>query len=205
MKFSSLRPEPIDFSAMPYLLWILRRSTIAVFILIYYMYAFVAVMFQVFEPEVINKLSTGPNQQSMPPAYSALLRSPTFNMTTFGFLGGIFVITRTFVSSAFRRPDMPFSWYITRPLQAILIALFIYYAFLAGQLVFYSGGSDPKQEAVNIYAISILAIVAGMFTEQAYLSLKTLSRKLIPSKRQPDEVPSEYIVENGARTDKPTS
>ena len=37
---------------------------------------------------------------------------------------------------------------------------------------------DATAEQVNTYTLSILAIVSGLFTEQAYISLKMISQRL---------------------------
>lgn len=61
------------------------------------------------------------------------------------------------------------------------MAIFIYFAFRAGQLAFYSAGGEVDEKSINIYTLSILAIVTGMFTEQAYEKLASLANKLFKS------------------------
>ncbi|MBI5097034.1 MAG: hypothetical protein HZB32_05260 [Nitrospirae bacterium] len=55
------------------------------------------------------------------------------------------------------------------------MAVFLYYVFRAGQLVFYSGAGSVREEEVNVWTISILAILAGAFTEDAYARLSSIA------------------------------
>ena len=60
------------------------------------------------------------------------------------------------------------------------MAIFIYLAFLAGQIAFYSGkGDSVNPNEINVYTISLLAIVAGMFTDHAYARLLRVAEKLL--------------------------
>jgi len=99
-------------------------------------------------------------------------------MITFGFLGSVFFVTRTFLSAEQNR-DLRGSWYVLRPLQGALMALFIYYSFRAGQLVFYSGeGTRVAESAINVYTLSVLAVFAGMFSDYAYERLRAAAIKV---------------------------
>lgn len=112
---------------------------------------------------------------------------PLLLMVTFGFIGGVFFITRTFVRTTqnqvgdggtIERKDVSVSWYLTRPLQSALMAIFIYYAFRAGQLVFYSMEGAPGAEQINVYVLSLLAIIAGAFSEQAFEKLHDIASRI---------------------------
>ncbi len=66
------------------------------------------------------------------------------------------------------------------------MAIFIYYAFRAGQLVFYSGGDGKvDEEAINVFTLSILAIIAGMFTDHAYERLYSIAESMLKPKDRP--------------------
>jgi hypothetical protein len=106
----------------------------------------------------------------------------------FGFAGGLFFVTRTFTRTSVTdssKIDCPVFWYLLRPAQGMFMAFFVYLAFLAGQLIFYSGGgsaADPS--AINIYVVAFLALLGGMFEEHAYFRLKAMARSMfsVPSK-----------------------
>ena len=111
---------------------------------------------------------------------------PLVLMVTFGFIGGVFSITQTFVRTTERlvdgrikRNDLPVSWYLTRPLQSALMAIFIYYAFRAGQLVFYSMEGAPDEKQINVFTLSLLAIIAGAFSEQAFDKLRSIATNIL--------------------------
>jgi len=111
-----------------------------------------------------------------------------FLMVTFGFLGSIYALTRTFVITQ-NKIDYPVAWYITRPLQGMLMALFLYFAFQAGQMVFFSSGGNANTDSINVFTLSILAILAGLFSEHAYSRLYVLADKLI--KPKPEDLAAE--------------
>ena len=100
-------------------------------------------------------------------------------MLLFGALGAVFMITRTFVRTV-DKIDLPVVWYLTRPFQGAIMAIFIYLAFLAGQIAFYSGKGDAvNPNEINVYTISLLAIIAGMFTDHAYTRLLRVAERLL--------------------------
>lgn len=166
-----LESRLIDFTDTNGFMWFLRRAGITVLLMFYYMYA-VSFGVLMMMPGAAPELAELAAEAAISPDGKNVAV-----MMTFGFMGGVFRITRTY-SRTIHRMDMPLSWYVTRPLQAAVMAIFIYFAFRAGQLVFYSGGQDATAEQVNTYTLSILAIVSGLFTEQAYISLKMISQRL---------------------------
>jgi hypothetical protein len=183
-----LKLQPIDFSALSPARWRFRRGCIGVLLVLYFLYAFLTSLFMFSVDFLEDKTSTTvqsveanpqpKDQESLPGLISREHRQQLTMLATFGFLGSLFCISRIFVLTT-NRIDMPAVWYITRPFQSILMAWFFYYAFLAGQLVFYSG--DPSAtggDTINIYSLAILAIVAGVFTEQAYEALRTFAFRL---------------------------
>jgi hypothetical protein len=171
MDVSQLKLEPIDFSDLPAYRWRIRRIVIGLLLFFYYCYALIFV-FLLVDPAFFD-LPESPSE------VTSLLENPILLMVTFGFLGSVFFITRTFVRTS-KKIDFPISWYLTRPVQGILMALFIYFAFRAGQFVFYSGGgTEVEESAINAYTLSILAIVAGMFTDQAYERLYAIALRIM--------------------------
>jgi hypothetical protein len=173
MDFELLKMERIDFTKLSPWQWRSRRIGIGVLLFFYYTYA---VMFVVafIDPGTLDlALQIAQNKSN-----HYLL------MTTFGFLGSIFDLSRTFVVTQ-NKLDYPVAWYITRPLQGVLMALFLYFAFRAGQLVFFSaGGTEVNEEAINVYTLSILAVLAGLFAEHSYLRLYMLAETLIKPKSE---------------------
>lgn len=114
---------------------------------------------------------------------------PLLLMVTFGFIGGVFSISQTFVRTSQKfidgkpqRNDLPVAWYLTRPLQSALMAIFIYYAFRAGQLVFYSMEGAPDEKQINVFTLSLLAIIAGAFSEQAFEKLRSIAANILTIK-----------------------
>lgn len=171
MDIELLRMERIDFTSAPAWHWKLRRFGIGWLLFFYYTYA---IMFIV---AFIAPESIGFSEQIAGKKTNHYLL-----MTTFGFLGSIFDLSRTFVITQ-NRVDYPVVWYVTRPLQGVLMALFLYFAFRAGQLVFFSGGgTEVNEEAINVYTLSILAVLAGLFAEHSYARLFALAEKLIKPK-----------------------
>ncbi len=114
-----------------------------------------------------NEEQTGDGNPLLPRPLDVGIDQHLWITATFGFLGGVFFLTRTFIRTT-KSGDLPVTWYMTRPLQGTLMAIFIYYAFRAGQLVFYNaeGSADPM--AINVWTISAVAILAGIFVEEAY-------------------------------------
>lgn len=168
MEFELLRMDRIDFNGLPAWRWALRRVGIGTLLFFYYLYAVMFVMAFI-DPKVFG--------------FAEQIASNKTNhyllMTTFGFLGSVFDLSRVFVVTQ-NRVDYPVAWYITRPLQGVLMALFLYFAFRAGQLVFFSGGGGTVDEnAINVYTLSILAVLAGLFAEHSYARLFALAERLI--------------------------
>lgn len=182
MEFENLKMERIDFTTSSAWRWGFRRIGIGLLLWLYYSYA---VMFIVLlaAPDLFSDVASNNIQPK------DLIKNHYLLMTTFGFLGSVFALSRTFVITQ-NKVDFPVAWYITRPLQGVLMALFLYFAFRAGQLVFFSGGgTEVDEKSINVYTLSILAILAGLFAEHSYARLFALAEKLIkpkPDKQQPD-------------------
>jgi hypothetical protein len=174
MEFEHLKMERTDFTESSHWKWISRRIGIGLLLFVYYLYALM------FITSFID-----PDLSLIVTQISGRKTNPYLLMTTFGFLGSVFALSRTFIITQ-NKIDYPVAWYITRPLQGILMALFIYFAFRAGQLVFFSGGgTEVNEQEINVYTLSILAILAGLFSEHAYAYLFALAQKLI--KPKPDQ------------------
>ena len=174
MDISKLKLEPSDFSNISNWKWRTRRILLGWILFLYYSYA-IMFMMNIALPELFAPPTSEPS------AFKDLGENHLILMMTFGFLGSVFFITRTFVRTG-RTNDCSVAWYLTRPLQGVLMALFIYYAFRAGQFVFYSGGKEVAAEAINIFMLSILAILAGMFTDHAYDRLYAIAENLLKPK-----------------------
>ena len=182
--------------------WRIRRIFIGFLLCFYYMYAglfFFIVAFpqdsslffsessQVKAPTQTAQQSNDLGQES--PKVDLKPITPLVLMVTFGFIGGVFSITQTFVRTTEKlidgkpqRNDLPVSWYLTRPLQSALMAIFIYYAFRAGQLVFYSMEGAPDEKQINVFTLSLLAIIAGAFSEQAFEKLRSIATNILKVK-----------------------
>lgn len=193
----------IDFNHAPESRWHIRRFFIGFMLFLYYSYAFMFFFMVIFPSHAPINIDIQPPPAQMQPAEPDKNRAdteltteqipqkkqktahPLILMVTFGFIGGVFFITRTFVrttqklkKNGHERFDMAVAWYLTRPLQSALMAVFIYYAFRAGQLVFYSMEGAPSEQQINVYTLSLLAIVAGAFTEQAFEKLHAIATGL---------------------------
>lgn len=187
MDLFHLKLELINFSKYSPFRWRLRRIFIGFLLFIYYTYAlifFFTVAFpdNVFVSTFIGTPIEGPGQETLEFESKEVTAHPLILMFTFGFLGGVFFITRTFVRTAEElvgeekeRKDVAVAWYLTRPMQSALMAIFIYYAFRAGQLVFYSGTGSVNEDELNVYTLSLIAIVAGAFSEQAFEKLHSIA------------------------------
>jgi hypothetical protein len=179
--------EMIDFTERSGWRWVPRRLGIGLLIFFYYVYAACFIMVII---GFLNYLKIPHIFGMSKHAISDLMQEPLMLMSTFGFLGSVFVITRTFVRTA-NKIDLPASWYVTRPLTGVLLALFIYYAFRAGQLVFYSsGGVEGQENEINVYSLSILAIITGIFAEEAYKALYALGKRVLNIKQDTTGTPS---------------
>ena len=183
MEFENLKMERIDFTKTSLWRWRVRRIGIGFLLYFYYSYAALFVVSYIF-PD-LDLLGTGAVK-----GIAGQHENHYLLMTTFGFLGSIYALSRTFVITQ-NKIDYPVVWYITRPLQGILMALFLYFAFRAGQLVFFSGGGSVDENSINVYTLSLLAVLAGLFSEHAYTRLFVLAEKLIkpmPRKVKTDEI-----------------
>lgn len=207
MDFFNLRLELVDFPKKSVYKWNLRRIFIGFILYIYYSYAFFFFFMIAFPDKIIpnffvtsqtnnppNQIdSQQGNQTDKPPSKSDGLKKfpPLIVMVTFGFIGSVFFITRTFIRTSRKpnedediRKDMVVVWYLTRPMQSILMAAFIYYAFRAGQVVFFDTENSPKEDQMNIYSLSLLAIITGAFTEQAFDKLQEIATKIFKIENQ---------------------
>jgi len=211
MDIDNLRLKHFDFKDSSKIYWIVRRIGIGFYIFIIYMYAIVfAILWQTesfnistdrqqvtyskqVEPIAENKdekatVSSNATEGSKTSDLKHFF--PTTHITImllFGALGSVFMVTRTFVRTV-DKIDLPVVWYLTRPFQGALMSLFIYLTFLAGQIVFYSGkGEAVNPNEINVYTISLLAIVAGMFTDHAYDRLRFIADRLFKKVKDYDK------------------
>lgn len=216
MDLFQLKLELINFSKCSPSRWWLRRTFIGFLLSIYYIYAFafffmvsfpdkdflgvdvqpqvqvqVQVQSQGDQPEIKQNNKHSSKQENEESKPDKKLVHPLLLMVTFGFIGGVFFITRTFVRTSQKivgdgaeRRDVSVAWYLTRPLQSALMAIFIYYAFRAGQLVFYSMEGAPSEEQINVFTLSLIAIVAGAFSEQAFEKLHSIATGLFKVKNE---------------------
>ena len=211
MDLFKLDLELTDFSKIAPWRWKVRRTFIGCMLAIYYLYAFVFFFMVAFPEKDFLGLNEPPtaemqaqqgqaqaDQSNVDPGIENKTEQKTDNtpahplllMVTFGFIGGVFFINRTFVRTSQKlagdvaeRKDVSVAWYITRPLQSALIAIFIYYAFRAGQLVFYSMEGAPSEDQINVFTLSLIAIIAGAFTEQAFEKLHDIATKTFQVKK----------------------
>lgn len=176
MDLSQIKLELIDFTKIALWKWRLRRFFIGYLLLIYYSYTFLFFAGLLLQTE---KAST----DNVWGVFEYSLEYPLWITITFGFLGSIFLITRTFVRTV-NKKDLPLVWYVTRPLQGILMSVFLYYAFKAGELVFYNSGATTDGTGINVWTISILAILVGVFPEEAYDRLHSIATRLFKSRQE---------------------
>lgn len=174
-----ITPKPIDFSKKTVWHWHIRRIVIGCILAFLYIYAFTALTLIIFDPAAFEMTSNSKDKTNSAALIKLITQNPTFITAMFAYLGSMFNITRFFVLTSGSQSDMSIAWYITRPFQAVLAGIFLYYVFYAGQLIFFNMSPTEGEGSVNIYTISILAVLAGMFTEQVYESLQALSKKLI--------------------------
>ncbi|MEM8868401.1 MAG: hypothetical protein AAGC73_09045 [Verrucomicrobiota bacterium] len=164
----------VDHSHAGGLRWKFRRFGIGTILSFYLMYA-VAFFFQLAFPEHdLFELGDGSDTWSIPDAIT---------VATFGFIGGVFFVSRTFIRTTERwsengplRFDLPVSWYLLRPMLGSLTSIFLYYTVLAGQLVFFNNEQTQDADSINIYTLSLLAIIAGIFTEEAFEKLHSVAK-----------------------------
>ena len=206
MNIDTLNLKTFDFRESSAFYWIIRRVFIGFYLFIIYMYAILfAILVQTGELKTtMAELNVHESQNELnlkKKTVTDIERSEKlvaeqnsdggddFNkyfpkthlqlMLLFGALGAVFMITRTFVRTV-DKIDLPVVWYLTRPFQGALMAIFIYLAFLAGQIAFYSGKGDAvNPNEINVYTISLLAIIAGMFTDHAYTRLLRVAERLL--------------------------
>ena len=164
MDIDTLKLRSFDFRKSSPFYWILRRVCIGFYLFIIYLYAILfAILVQTGELTTISevqiqetqnpsnqkeKTATGIDQSNKLAGQPLDVEKEDLNkffpnthlqlMLLFGALGAVFMITRTFVRTV-DKIDLPVVWYLTRPFQGALMAIFIYLAFLAGQIAFYSG------------------------------------------------------------------
>lgn len=107
----------------------------------------------------------------------------------FSFLGCVLYISLKFVNGV-KTGDMPIRWYILRPFQSILLSFFIYLAVRSGQLVFFSGG-ESMENNINMYSMGLAAALTGIFSEQAYVALEAIAKKMfkVVDKSEPKPEP----------------
>ena len=209
MDLFELKLELINFSKCSPYRWWLRRTFIGFLLSVYYIYAFMFFFMAAFPnidflgtddiPQVTissnenhpetKQNNKAPKKEESKPDKEAV--HPLLLIVTFGFIGGVFFITRTFVRTSQKlagdeaeRKDVSVAWYMTRPLQSALMAIFIYYAFRAGQLVFYSMEGAPSEKQINVFTLSLIAIVAGAFSEQAFEKLHEIATNLFKVKKE---------------------
>lgn len=174
MDINDLKISLIDFSGLSRPHWFFRRFVIGSILFTYMLYA-IAFFFQLALPEY--DLFEFSSDGTLPPIPDAI------TVATFGFIGGVFFGARTFIRTTQRRADaqlyrfdLPISWYLLRPMLGSLTAIFLYYTILAGQVVFFVTDGTQQTESVNIYTISLLAIIAGTFTEEAFAKLYSVAK-----------------------------
>lgn len=185
MPDSHLTPERrIDFSNSHNLAWLGRRSFIGLLLFVYYLYAIIFA-FSIADPSILAASGSTNKYEgaSIQNIFALITKKHLLLMMTFGFLGSVFSITKVFLQTG-REDDCSVAWYVTRPAQGVLMAIFIYYAFRAGQLVFYSADGNANEKDINVYTLSLLAILAGMFSDNAYERLYSIANTMIRQKKQ---------------------
>lgn len=162
-----LKLEHIDFSQGSLTTWRLRRIFIGIFLFLYYTYGLIFFV-ALFAPV---KWTEADFLFEVQETYHLWIT------TTFGFLGSIYFVTRTFIRTT-QMKDLPVVWYLTRPLQGILMAIFVYFAFRGGQLAFYSGTGSVDAKDINVWSVSLLALLAGAFADEAFQRLYAIATGL---------------------------
>lgn len=107
-------------------------------------------------------------------------QEPMFLMMVLGFLGSVFFLIRTLVRTR-RTYDMPVAWYTLRPFLGMLQAVFIYFTFRAGGDLLYAGESEV---ALNVWTLGTIAIVTGIFSEQAFDRLREFADGALSAKKE---------------------
>ena len=157
--------EPIDFSDRKFY-WIFRRFLIGLLLVGYTLYAIAFAIVVLAQGEKYSDFV------KLPATIQHLIL-----MATFGLAGSLYNVTRVFIRTVHKR-DFSFSWYITRPTQGILLAVFTYFAFRAGEFVFYNPATEASEiftaPDLNVYTLSVLAILTGLFSDQAYDKLHSI-------------------------------
>lgn len=164
---TKLTLELIDFEGKSPWRWRIRRFFIGYLLLTWYLYAIIF-FYLLIGPEGAEFLGLEIGSGE----YQLLIT------VTFGLLGSMYLVTRTFIRTVQKR-DFPIVWYIARPIQGAIMALFVYYTFRAGQLAFFNGGETPvTEDQINIWMVSTLAILTGAFADEAFQKLYSIAQRM---------------------------
>ena len=95
----------------------------------------------------------------------------------FAFTGGVLRIMRNFVFTS-KAADNSGLWYLFTPYYSSFLGILLYLAARAGQLILYSGGKEVDPNAINVYALALIASLSGLFSDEAYQKLKMIANSL---------------------------
>lgn len=176
MDVFQLRLELIDFTSTSKWWWRVRRFLIGWLLWLYYTYSLTFFVLLLYPHQLKEPADTTKAEVPAPDPQQMYIESDDHVLitATFGLIGSIYLITRTFVRTV-NKKDLPFSWYLVRPLQGVLMAIFVYFAFRAGELVFFGNRGDLDESAINVWVVAALAILAGAFSEEAYDRLHAMA------------------------------
>lgn len=157
----------MDFEGGSSWWWRIRRIFIGYLLFTYYLYALIFFYFLI-----------GPDGAAI---LGLEIESGNYHLlitATFGLLGSMYLVTRTFIRTVQKR-DFPVVLYIARPFQGVIMAVFVYYAFRAGQLAFFNGGDVAvTEDQINIWMVSLLAILTGAFADEAFQKLYSIAQRI---------------------------
>lgn len=109
-----------------------------------------------------------------------------------GFLGNMIHVGASFIdyvgSGKFKRSWM--LWYFVKPFTASALALGVYIVFRAGFL-----NSNEATISVNLYGITAIAILTGLYTDRATLKLKEVFEVIFQTKnKRPDALTNPTVT-----------
>lgn len=74
-------------------------------------------------------------------------------------------------------------WYLLRPIEGAVVALAFYLVLRGGLLA--NGSADSSKVQVSVYGITAIAVLVGMFSQQAVTKLKEVSETLFTKPAPP--------------------
>jgi hypothetical protein len=102
-----------------------------------------------------------------------------------GAMGGLIHLAQSLVAYVGNRSFRSrwVTWYIARPMVGAGMALVFYLAIRAG---FLNLGDNAEDQAINVYGVAAVALLAGIFAKQAATKLQSVFKALFETEEQPD-------------------